>query len=186
MWTWDREWHWLIARVCGGKGKDGWGCDSDEKNTKFEMKGISVGLTTPETPNMATLKLCKASGGAFFKYDTSLAARDAVSFQFRRDMWPVFTGRKDGRVSLASEVGGNLPSANANFTTLLSQFGSKGLNLNDLHYSQTDNPLGISRVSGKYPKVFFVLFAQSHGALGAIDSPYNMVKGKLELNCSVV
>lgn len=47
-------------------------------------------------------------------------------------MWPVFTGRKDGTVSLASDVGGNLPSANANFTTLLTQFGTKSLNLNDL------------------------------------------------------
>ncbi|MFS8002927.1 putative peroxidase [Helianthus anomalus] len=62
----------------------------------------------------------------------ALAARDAVSFQFKREMWPVFTGRKDGRDSLASEVSGNLPSANANFTTLLTQFGNKKLNLNDL------------------------------------------------------
>ncbi|GKE73436.1 peroxidase 24-like protein [Tanacetum coccineum] len=52
--------------------------------------------------------------------------------QFQTDMWPVFTGRKDGSISLASEVGTNLPSANANFTTLLSQFRTKGLDLKDL------------------------------------------------------
>ncbi|KAI3792790.1 hypothetical protein L2E82_06681 [Cichorium intybus] len=75
----------------------------------------------------------------------ALAARDAVSFQFRRDMWPVFTGRKDGTVSLASEVGGNLPSANANFTTLLSQFGTKGLNLNDLVTLSGAHTIGLSR-----------------------------------------
>ncbi|KAJ0901933.1 putative peroxidase [Helianthus annuus] len=74
----------------------------------------------------------------------ALAARDAVSFQFRREMWPVFTGRKDGRVSLASEVGGNLPSANANFTTLLNQFGTKGLNLNDLVTLSGAHTIGIS------------------------------------------
>ncbi|GJU83041.1 peroxidase 24-like protein [Tanacetum coccineum] len=132
---------------------------------------ILQGLTTTRNPEIwQHYNLCKASGGAFFKYDvtcvdptqntttektagpnrsisgyeTSLAARDAVSFQFRRDMWPVFTGRKDGRVSLASEVGGNLPSANANFTTLLSQFGSKGLNLNDLVTLSGAHTIGIS------------------------------------------
>ncbi|PWA70555.1 heme peroxidase [Artemisia annua] len=75
----------------------------------------------------------------------ALAARDAVSFQFRRDAWPVFTGRKDGRVSRDSEVGGNLPSANANFTTLLSQFGSKGLNLIDLVTLSGAHTIGMSR-----------------------------------------
>ncbi|GKE03048.1 peroxidase 24-like protein [Tanacetum coccineum] len=160
---------------------------------------ILQGLTTTRNPEIwQHYNLCKASGGAFFKYDvllelkpvakygddiyrasslfldymkilwlndptqntttektagpnrsisgyeTSLAARDAVSFQFRKDMWPVFMGRKDGRVSLASEVGGNLPSANANFTTLLSQFGSKGLNLNDLVTLSGAHTIGIS------------------------------------------
>lgn len=47
-------------------------------------------------------------------------------------MWPVFTGRKDGPVSLASEVGVSLPSAGANFTTLVTQFGNKGLDIHDL------------------------------------------------------
>ncbi|KAK1436030.1 hypothetical protein QVD17_01805 [Tagetes erecta] len=75
----------------------------------------------------------------------ALAARDAVSFQFQREMWPVFTGRKDGRVSLASEAVTNLPSANANFTTLLTQFGDKGLNLNDLVILSGAHTIGVSR-----------------------------------------
>ncbi|XP_076957761.1 peroxidase 24-like [Bidens hawaiensis] len=62
----------------------------------------------------------------------ALAARDAVSYQFQKEMWPVFTGRKDGNVSLADEVGVNLPSANANFTTLQAQFKTKGLDVDDL------------------------------------------------------
>ncbi|XP_071717590.1 peroxidase 24-like [Rutidosis leptorrhynchoides] len=74
----------------------------------------------------------------------ALAARDAVSFQFKKDMWPVFTGRKDGKISLASEVGNNLPSANANFTTLLAQFAAKKLDLNDLVTLSGAHTIGIS------------------------------------------
>uniref|UniRef100_A0A2N9EU57 Peroxidase n=1 Tax=Fagus sylvatica TaxID=28930 RepID=A0A2N9EU57_FAGSY len=41
----------------------------------------------------------------------ALTARDAVSFQFGRPMWKVFTGRRDGSVSLALEATRDLPSA---------------------------------------------------------------------------
>ncbi|CAN1350293.1 Peroxidase 24 [Linum perenne] len=61
----------------------------------------------------------------------TLAARDAC-MQFKRPMWPVFTGRKDGRVSIASEVLTNLPSPFENITTLIQQFQRKGLDLQDL------------------------------------------------------
>ncbi|XP_065859394.1 peroxidase 24-like [Euphorbia lathyris] len=62
----------------------------------------------------------------------ALAARDAVSFQFKRPLWPVFTGRKDGRVSLESEANRDLPSPAANFTTLQKQFQTHRLNVADL------------------------------------------------------
>ncbi|BBG93237.1 Peroxidase superfamily protein [Prunus dulcis] len=62
----------------------------------------------------------------------ALAARDAVSYQFGRPMWQVLTGRKDGRVSLTSEASRDLPSGNANFTTLQQQFAGLGLNIIDL------------------------------------------------------
>ncbi|KVH89897.1 heme peroxidase [Cynara cardunculus var. scolymus] len=75
----------------------------------------------------------------------ALAARDAVSFQFKTEMWPVFTGREDGKVSLAAEVGANLPSANANFTTLLTQFGNKELNMDDLVILSGAHTIGNSR-----------------------------------------
>ncbi|KAK3002341.1 hypothetical protein RJ639_021516, partial [Escallonia herrerae] len=51
---------------------------------------------------------------------------------FQRPTWQVLMGRKDGRISLASEVAGNLPSSSANFTTLLDQFANKGLDIVDL------------------------------------------------------
>ncbi|KAG9457531.1 hypothetical protein H6P81_002039 [Aristolochia fimbriata] len=62
----------------------------------------------------------------------ALSARDAVSFQFNKTMWDVLTGRKDGIVSLAKEVTGNLPSPFSNFTTLQQLFALKGLNVKDL------------------------------------------------------
>ncbi|KAJ6764945.1 PEROXIDASE 25-RELATED [Salix koriyanagi] len=62
----------------------------------------------------------------------ALAARDAVSFQFQKPMWEVLTGRRDGKVSLASEVLANIPSPFFNFSTLLKSFESKGLTVHDL------------------------------------------------------
>ncbi|KDP21543.1 hypothetical protein JCGZ_22014 [Jatropha curcas] len=62
----------------------------------------------------------------------ALAARDSVSFQFKKPLWPVLTGRRDGIVSLASEVSDNIPSPFANFSTLLQNFKNKGLNVHDL------------------------------------------------------
>ncbi|CAM8973052.1 unnamed protein product [Rhodiola kirilowii] len=62
----------------------------------------------------------------------ALSARDAVSFPFRRSLWPVFTGRRDGRVTLASEASSDLPSPFSNFTTLSQLFTRKGLSLDDL------------------------------------------------------
>lgn len=54
------------------------------------------------------------------------------SWQFRRPMWDVLTGRKDGRVSLLSDVNGNLPSPFSDFPTLQNLFSNKGLDINDL------------------------------------------------------
>lgn len=55
-------------------------------------------------------------------------------FQFHQKypIWEVFTGRKDGKVSNASEAARDLPSASANYTTLQQQFASKDLDVLDL------------------------------------------------------
>ncbi|XP_068660723.1 peroxidase 24-like [Aristolochia californica] len=74
----------------------------------------------------------------------ALAARDAVSFQFNKSMWDVFTGRKDGRVSLSSEVTGNLPSPFSNFTTLQQLFALKGLTVKDLVALSGAHTIGVS------------------------------------------
>lgn len=55
-----------------------------------------------------------------------------VIVQFKKPLWKVFTGRKDGRVSIAAETFEELPSGNANFTTLLKIFTDNGLGIPDL------------------------------------------------------
>ncbi|OVA04307.1 Plant peroxidase [Macleaya cordata] len=62
----------------------------------------------------------------------ALVARDAVSHQFGRPLWEVFTGRRDGRKSSALEASRDLPSPFSNFKTLEQLFGVNGLSVHDL------------------------------------------------------
>lgn len=79
--------------------------------------------------------------------------------QFGRPMWKVFTGRRDGSVSLASEATRDLPSAAANFTTLQQQFANNGLNVTDL-----------VALSGKMFFFFFVKILFTFYKIGVMDS----------------
>ncbi|KAL7105050.1 hypothetical protein ACP275_07G021400 [Erythranthe tilingii] len=74
----------------------------------------------------------------------ALAARDAVSFPFKRPLWNVLTGRKDGRVSLLSDVTGNLPSPFSNFSTLQNLFSNKNLDINDLVALSGAHTIGVA------------------------------------------
>ncbi|KAJ1265563.1 hypothetical protein BS78_08G085400 [Paspalum vaginatum] len=85
----------------------------------------------------------------------ALAARDAVSFQFGRDLWDVQLGRRDGVVSRASEALARIPSPSDNFTALEANFGSKGLDIKDLVILSGAHTIGVahcntfaSRLSG--------------------------------------
>ncbi|KAJ9550292.1 hypothetical protein OSB04_014337 [Centaurea solstitialis] len=60
----------------------------------------------------------------------ALVARDAIH-QIKGPFWPVPLGRRDGRVSKASESR-TLPAPTANITQLKATFASKGLNVKDL------------------------------------------------------
>ncbi|XP_042056440.1 peroxidase 24-like [Salvia splendens] len=73
-----------------------------------------------------------------------ILARDAVSFPFKEPLWDVLTGRKDGRVSLISNVNGNLPSAFSNFSTLQTIYSNKGLDINDLVALSGAHTIGVS------------------------------------------
>ncbi|TXG63541.1 hypothetical protein EZV62_010535 [Acer yangbiense] len=69
----------------------------------------------------------------------SLAARDS----FQKPMWEVRTGRRDGRVSLKSEVSTNIPSPFQNFTVLKQFFENKGLTVHDLVVLSGGHTIGI-------------------------------------------
>ncbi|KAL3508028.1 hypothetical protein ACH5RR_033410 [Cinchona calisaya] len=73
----------------------------------------------------------------------ALAARDSVSFQFNKPMWEVLTGRRDGRISSATEALANIPSPIFNFTTLIQSFASKNLTLHDLVVLSGAHTIGV-------------------------------------------
>ncbi|GLT99225.1 hypothetical protein SLE2022_166770 [Rubroshorea leprosula] len=77
----------------------------------------------------------------------ALAAHDSVSFAFNRPLWEVPTGRRDGRISLATEVLDNLPSPFSTFDSLLQMFNNKGLDLKDLVLLSGAHTLGVGHCS---------------------------------------
>ncbi|GAB4843529.1 hypothetical protein Ancab_013491 [Ancistrocladus abbreviatus] len=84
----------------------------------------------------------------------ALAARDAVSYQYGRDLWTVLTGRQDGRISIAQEALANLPSPFSNFTTLEKNFADKGLSVTDLVTLSGGHTIGISHCAPVVPRLY--------------------------------
>ncbi|KAJ0054411.1 hypothetical protein Pint_02065 [Pistacia integerrima] len=76
----------------------------------------------------------------------AMVARDAVSM-IHGPYWDVPTGRRDGRVSLASETIPNLPPSFANITLLKQMFAAKGLNVKDLAVLSGGHTIGVSHCS---------------------------------------
>ncbi|CAO2198332.1 unnamed protein product, partial [Urochloa humidicola] len=83
----------------------------------------------------------------------ALAARDAVSYQFKASLWQVETGRRDGTVSLASNTN-TLPSPFAGFSGLLQSFQNRGLNLTDLVALSGAHTIGVASCSSVTPRLF--------------------------------
>ncbi|CAN1327739.1 Peroxidase 24, partial [Linum perenne] len=97
----------------------------------------------------------KACPGAVSCADIlALACRDAVSFEIKKPMWNVSLGRKDGRVSKASEALMNLPSADANFTELLLLFKTKGMDQEDLVVLSGAHTVGMSRCGALVKRLY--------------------------------
>ncbi|KAL3509676.1 hypothetical protein ACH5RR_029077 [Cinchona calisaya] len=77
----------------------------------------------------------------------ALVARDAVLL-INGPSWPVPLGRRDGRVSIASEALNQLPSPFMNITQLKASFRSVGLNVTDLAVLSGGHTIGISHCLG--------------------------------------
>ncbi|TVU20817.1 hypothetical protein EJB05_30414, partial [Eragrostis curvula] len=73
----------------------------------------------------------------------ALAARDSVSFQYKKNLWEVETGRRDGTVSSDQEALRNIPAPTSTFDILLSNFSSKGLGLEDLVVLSGGHTIGV-------------------------------------------
>ncbi|KAJ4722275.1 Peroxidase [Melia azedarach] len=73
----------------------------------------------------------------------ALAARDSVSFQDKKPLWEVLTGRRDGRISRASEALSNIPSPFFNFSALKQSFANKGLTVQDLVVLSGGHTIGV-------------------------------------------
>ncbi|KAF2295767.1 hypothetical protein GH714_033907 [Hevea brasiliensis] len=72
----------------------------------------------------------------------ALVARDSVAM-VGGPSWVVPTGRKDGRVSIASEALAQLPSPFANINQLKQNFAAKGLSVKDLVVLSGGHTIGI-------------------------------------------
>ncbi|KAF3443722.1 hypothetical protein FNV43_RR13412 [Rhamnella rubrinervis] len=76
----------------------------------------------------------------------ALVARDAVSI-INGPFWEVPTGRRDGRVSLASEALTKLPPPFASISQLKLMFSGKGLSVKDLVVLSGAHTIGVSHCS---------------------------------------
>jgi peroxidase len=52
--------------------------------------------------------------------------------QYKKNLWEVQTGRRDGTISNDQEALRNIPAPSSTFDILLANFSSKGLGLQDL------------------------------------------------------
>ncbi|XP_043688362.1 peroxidase 3-like [Telopea speciosissima] len=79
----------------------------------------------------------------------ALVARDSVA-TIGGPTWEVPTGRRDGLISNATEALNNIPSPFSNFTTLVSKFSSKGLDVKDLVLLSGAHTIGIAHCNQSF------------------------------------
>ncbi|KAJ8749189.1 hypothetical protein K2173_018660 [Erythroxylum novogranatense] len=76
----------------------------------------------------------------------ALTARDSV-VATGGPFWQVPTGRRDGRISNATEALNNIPPPTSNFSNLQTLFGNQGLDLKDLVLLSGAHTIGVSHCS---------------------------------------
>ncbi|XP_019180334.1 PREDICTED: peroxidase 3-like [Ipomoea nil] len=107
--------------------------DSTANNTAEKAAPPNLSLGGFDVIDDIKTQLEKTCAGVVSCADiVALSARDSVSFQFKKPMWEVLTGRRDGKVSRASEALANIPSPFSNFTVLRQSFANKSLTVHDL------------------------------------------------------
>ncbi|KAE9456180.1 hypothetical protein C3L33_11917, partial [Rhododendron williamsianum] len=158
--------------------------NSTTKNTAEKSAGPNLSLRGFQVIDGVKTALEKQCPGVVSCADIlTLVARDAV-VEIGGPSWPVLTGRRDGRVSLATEVLNNLPAPSFNITQLSTNFASKGLTVKDLAVlsGDTDPSLDPSYVAklkeACKPKDKTTLVEMDPGSFRTFDTHFYTLVGK--------
>ncbi|KAL6626168.1 hypothetical protein ACP70R_029894 [Stipagrostis hirtigluma subsp. patula] len=125
------------------------GCDASvlldsASNTAEKDAAPNLSLAGFEVIDEVKAALERACPGVVSCADiVALAARDSVSFQYKKNLWEVETGRRDGTVSSDQEALDNIPAPTSSFDILLANFSSKGLGLQDLVVLSGGHTIGV-------------------------------------------
>ncbi|KAJ9154432.1 hypothetical protein P3X46_027765 [Hevea brasiliensis] len=118
--------------------------DSTPNNTAEKAATPNLSLGGFEVIDEVKAQLEKTCPGVVSCADiVALAARDSVSFQFKKPIWEVPTGRRDGKISRVSEALSNIPSPFFNFTLLKQSFANKSLTVHDLVVLSGGHTIGV-------------------------------------------
>nr|GMD77394.1 peroxidase 3-like [Ipomoea batatas] len=118
--------------------------DSTANNTAEKAAPPNLSLGGFDIIDEIKTQLEKTCAGVVSCADIlALSARDSVSFQFKKPMWEVLTGRRDGKISQASEALANIPSPFSNFTVLRQSFANKSLTVHDLIVLSGAHTIGV-------------------------------------------
>ncbi|KAL6596652.1 hypothetical protein ACP70R_047295 [Stipagrostis hirtigluma subsp. patula] len=109
----------------------------------------------------------------------TIMARDAVVLA-KGPFWPVALGRRDGRVSSATEASDQLPPSFGDIPLLTKIFASKGLNLKDLVVLSGAHTLGTAHCPSFADRLYNF---SGNGVDPSLDSEY---ADKLKMRCKSV
>ncbi|XP_010271617.1 PREDICTED: peroxidase 27-like [Nelumbo nucifera] len=137
------QFHDCFVRGCDGSVL----LDSTENNETEKASGPNQSLRGFHVIDAVKAAVEEACPGVVSCADIlALVVRDAV-FMLKGPFWEVPTGRRDGRVSIDSEITENLPPPSSNITRLKTSFKSKGLSTKDLVVLSGAHTIGRSHCS---------------------------------------
>eukprot|EP01018_Ginkgo_biloba_P021584 Gb_39092 [translate_table: standard] len=101
----------------------------------------------------------------------AIAARDVVHL-VRGPFWNVEKGRRDGRVSRASDIPANLPEANYTVDHMISLFQRKGLSPLDLVALSGAHTIGFSHCNKFVNRIYNIMSSNREGAYPPMNPTY--------------